>query len=155
MTARSVFWPLLVLAPAYALVALLSYWGLVDTTPPVDVTYQHPFFTEVPVVTRADAESWEIKTAQSGQTVYRYEEYCLHEAVPGTVRKQWVNGFVYALPDKRNAGHQGCFKRSFAERLPDVTKPTKMRLEMKIDYRRNPLSVVSVDFPPVEITVLP
>lgn len=148
--------PWLSIVALVAIGTVCAYLWWFALTPPSYIVYQHPRFTEVPVTNAEEAEHWEITTARPGQTIYRYQEYCLRKHALGIVRRQWTGAVVYPVPDKRNVGEVGCFRRSFAERAPDVSRTTEFDFQLRIDYPdANPLRVISLEYQPMPLTVSP
>lgn len=142
--------------PSLLLLAMAVYYTQIDTVPPSRVIYQHPLFTQIPVATREEAERWQITEGHPGQTVYRYQEYCLDRPALGIVRRQWVDSVVWPVSDKRNIGEVGCRQLSVAETLPPYASRTEVRFQMRIDYPgANPLRVLTVQYADIPIWIVP
>lgn len=146
----------LTLTLAYGIAAAGAWYWLAGPSAPSRIVYQHPLFVSIPVVSRAQAQQWEITEGAPGQTVYRYQEYCLDRESLGIVRRQWIDGVVWPVPEKRNIGRVGCYSRSVAERLPHVAGEHDVIFQMRIDYPdENPLRMVSVDYADMPIRIVP
>lgn len=131
-----------------------GYWLFIDVAPPSRLIYQHHKFTSVPVETRADAETFEINEAAPGSTVYRYMEWELMEPISGRVYGKWEDGLSYR-EEKATLRQVGKFARSIPHTVPPATKRDIFVWSQRIEYKRNPITTVVVEYPKIKLLVVP
>ena len=152
---HAVFLGCVMIAFAISSIAILVvlYWCTWDARPVLTQFKPYPAFLRAPAHTWEDAQGLELRAARPGQTVYRYVEYCLSRASDNDIRMHWRNGVIYQIPTVKGIGEKGCFKRTFATRVPDELSGKEVEFVVRASYSPNPLITQTVELPPYRLTI--
>lgn len=147
-----------IVIPVLAMAGISGYWLLIDDESPSDLHYQHPRFLSREVHSRETARSAEVIEARTGDRVWRYIEYTLAEPALGRIYRRWVCDGAQAVqePVKSNIGRVGDHSISISLDVPFVARrPVDCEWRQTIEYQRNPLTTVRIDYPPIKLRILP
>ena len=117
---------------AFTLVLLFSYW-LIYPYKPLEV--KEP----IEIINH---------TIQSGDNVLYEIEYCKNMDIPVTIRRRFVDGLVYHIPEfTTQMNDMGCREQIIAIEVPKKLPPGEYKLYTEFVYHVNPIRdvVVKVD----------
>ena len=147
---------LALLVPPWAVFLIGCYWYFIDVAPPLIINYSHGHFTSQPATDRMDAAAKEIHEVIGGSTVWTYREICVVRDTPGTLRARWdAAAFSWTVPDVDFLPSPlGCRATAYAVLVPTSNPSREVQYKTARDYAVNPIKNISVDAPPIPLTIL-